>query len=145
MAYYLSKNNRIFINSILKKLEENNDIELHTDSPKTLADILRNAGATEEFKWIKSKYTLRVRERSVYCKLRIPTIIEAEDRNIEPVEKVDFFTIANNLILNKPDKVSYPVLTNKSDLTKLELWCLNNNYTFENDNINITFIKNNND
>lgn len=147
MAYYLSKNNRIFLNSIIDQLKVDDNVSIYTNFPKNLADILRNAGSTEEFRWIKNKYTLRVREGYLYCQLRVPTIIETKDRNIERVEKVkvSFFDIANNLIINKPLLVSYPLLDNESDLNKLELWCINNNYTFERSETKITFIKNPNE
>lgn len=147
MAYYLSKRNRIFLSSIIdqyKLKDATEDLKLITNSPNQLADILRNAASIEEFEWLKSKFTYRVREGYLYCKLLNPTISNSESRHIEPtrdVEKIDFFTVANKLVMEKPDSLTTPLLKNEEDLVKLELWCLSNDYTIEKTSNSITFTK----
>src|SRR4051812_38842517 len=117
MGFHLSKKNREIVESIIPKLKDaNNDIKITTADPRSFEYILRNAGNTEDYSWIKDKFTLRIKEGYLLCKLKNPSFTisdtkenitkdvesgnEKEDRKV--INKGTMLDIFNDLFNNRP-------------------------------------------
>lgn len=160
MAYYLSKKNKQILELLIPRLRETvNELRIDSQTPKDIEYILRNAGNLPEYSWIKDKFTLRVREGYVLCKLRnIDFSISSEgdnsDREKREIESISSGGVGNGRVLNssfpeifnilfnqKPDLIQFKDNLKKEEKDKLEKYCTNNNYKMEIEENVITFTK----
>jgi hypothetical protein len=144
MAYYLSKSNEAFLLPLIPKLKNaTTDLKIPTENPERLEYILRSAAGNPKYSWIRDKYIIRLREGYILCKIKFPGVEIGNDKGkvVEILSK--FFDIANELVLNKPDKVIFKYYElDEDDYSKLQLFCDNNNYKMEESNDELTFTKN---
>lgn len=142
MAYYLSKKNKLIVELLVPKLKEaTNEIKIETADPKNLEYIIRNAGNTTEYSWIKDKFTLRVKEGYLLCKLRNPNFKISISGESTDIEFLTFQETFNKLFNLKPLKLIIKNSLEESDIIKLELWCSKHSYSMEKNEETITFIK----
>jgi hypothetical protein len=133
---------------IAPKLKEaTKDIKIDTPNPTEVAYLLRNASALEEFNWITKKFTLRVKENYLLCKIRELEFKVGEDVIVEKKEEIEekeaktFLEIFNYLFNYKPSQVSYINILEPAEIERLRKWCSNNNYKLEDTSTVLTFIK----
>jgi hypothetical protein len=148
MAYYLSKRNELILLEFLPLLKSTNEtVKLNTNDPQRLEYILRNAGGTERYSWIKDKYIFRCKDTYVLCSIRNPIVSGSTQSNNLPLKQteerhVGFFEIAQRLMMDHPVLVSFSNFTLlEEEYEKLSLYCEANSYRMEEKENSLTFTK----
>jgi hypothetical protein len=147
MGYYLSKANKEVLDLFIPRLREaKKSFSLQFNNSYKFEYIIRNAMTLEEYRWIKDKFIVRVKEDRIHFTIRELILISeeiVEDKENINDDAMDIFAIVNDLILNKPAQVTY---TNASlsldEVSNLETWCTANNYTLTNTNETLKIKKN---
>lgn len=151
MAYYLSKQNEIFLQEflpVLKNATEN--VTLETNDPDRLIYIIRNASSLDKYSWLGKKFIFSRKpiiqqERiipGVLCKIRNVVVNVVDGINIMD-GRVDLVEIVNYLINNKPGGIRFSnAYLTESEYERLLAYTEANNYSLKQDpNNGITILR----
>lgn len=107
MAFYLSKRNRDVLNLVSGLLKDSKeDVKIETPYPDRLANVIRNASADPEFKWIKEKFIIKTIPNHVLCQIKDIPIVINEEYEVHP-EPVGLLDIANIIMAYNPIRIKF--------------------------------------
>ena len=154
MAYYLSQSNKTFLQSFLPILKATTEtVKFETSDPARLIYILRNAAATEEYSWLRTKFSFAQDyiedtehrgslTQCVVCKVK-HSVVSVVDTIREYTDRVDLLDLVNYLIQEKPTMIRFTnSFLTEAEYERLLAYGQTANYTITKDYKGVTIISN---
>lgn len=149
MTYHLSEKDKKWLSpSLSTLLTKNESVLIKASDPKRLLYLLRQAGHSQEYTWLREKFILKIQPDGVLCKIRRPEVNfpekgKEDQRGVEIKEENDLLSIVNYLVQHSPRLITWAIpLLSDDDLLRLQTYCEVNNYEIKkNDDNSITIKK----